>query len=347
MAPHVLFLAHGMGSYDDGWSVETGELLRELYGTYQAPCFLPPFDSAIEIRGLRYDDVFSELRLQWATNSAAVIAAVEGEHGDSKAVGHLRSFNSQAAKDDFARTHLLDVVLYRFLGAVASMVRAKVENAILEALAALPPTSTHGWSILGHSLGSAVVHDTLHEMFTNPIAVGAAAPPRARLVAMIANVSRLLQSDIDAYRSATHPSADVTRGCCDFFLNAKHDWDPFCHPREFRPLDDWPDALTRSQGRYLPVAINAFAEKDIHSLEHYLRHPKVHVPLFRVLTNTGSELITDQVFRDAVTVYEMKTPFGAFEALQKKIKKVVAGESADWAAILRSFRDFLKIVDKF
>ena len=133
---------------------------------------------------------------------------------------------------------------------------------------------------------------------------------------------------------------------CRHYINAKHDWDPFPRPKEFKPLDDWPDVATRKEGRYVPITINAFQHKNIHGFSHYLSNPKVHVPLFRRLLPIEG-VISDDELSTASALYESATPLGQFEALQQSLKKFQIAEEATWAQIISAFEDCVDTVEKF
>lgn len=343
MSKQLVFLVHGMGDFAEGWANDTKEQLARLYGQYEGVAGLPPF-SDLELVEVNYNQLFEARRHQWKTEAGAVLTELQEGGLEGGALNQLADLAAAPSQEGFLATHLLDVFLYRFVAQLAEQIRNDVATQIVEAIENLPVTEVRRWSVLGHSLGTAVVHDSLHALFTDSGAVGVQRPPRANVIAMISNVSRLLQNDIDAYLSSVHPSADPDLGVCGYYLNAKHDWDPFARPKEFRPVDDWPDALTRAQERFVSVTINAFAEKNIHALNHYLENPKVHIPLFRHLTRSGSILLTDEILATTSAVYEMSTPFGQFEALQTKLKNLQLADTATWHQTLRAFRKYFEAI---
>ena len=97
--------------------------------------------------------------------------------------------------------------------------------------------------------------------------------------------------------------------------------------------------------RYQSLEINAIQDKNIHSLEHYIKNPKVHVPLFRALT--VPELINDELYKEARQRYEESTPLGSFDKLIKEINELKLGEEMSWQKIIKAFVDFKTIVDEF
>jgi hypothetical protein len=216
--------------------------------------------------------------------------------------------------------------MYRFLPQVREQVRASVRKQILDVLKAKAMNEPIRWSVIGHSLGTSVVHDTIHAMYTDKKAPLVASDTRPKVIAMIANVSRVLETDSDVYTSFTHPSLDKAAGACDYLINARHEWDLFTVPKMFRPTDDWPDLDTRHAGRYVPVTINAIANKNIHDVAHYLANPKVHVALFRALTFQSA--VSDDEAAVASRRYEEATPLSKFDSLIKKLKSIDLGEES-------------------
>lgn len=120
-----------------------------------------------------------------------------------------------------------------------------------------------------HSLGTSVAHDAPHALWTTEFAGGVRIDPadvKAAFVMMVANVSRLLQTDADVLTSAvqTGQASNPERGCLNF-LTARHALDPFTIPRMFDPME-WPDEETVNQGRYQSIRVNHFRDRNIHWL---------------------------------------------------------------------------------
>ncbi len=251
-------------------------------------------------------------------------------------------------EDEFLSTHVLDVVLYKFVPMVAEEARTIVGKRVLETLLDAPDVDRPRWSMIAHSLGTAVAHDALHALFTQGVGGRTLAGlTKADVLMMVANVSRLLEEkSVDVYKSVVHPGALPADGVCRYFINAKHDWDPIPRPREFKPLDDWPDLRTRQEQRLLHVAINAFQSKNVHSLTHYLSNPKVHIELFRRLFPFEGA-IGPQEFDRAVAQHEAATPFGQFEALQQQLKKLQIADESSWREVIATFQDFFETVRTF
>lgn len=348
MAKHLLFLVHGVGDTKPDWSQPIQELIRTLYAGYHISKLMP-FDQNFAFQEINYNAKFDARRTAWKTASASVLKALGDGGMKPGAITKLTSWSEESAKDDFLNTHALDVVMYRFLSLEAEQVRTAVQQQVLSALAAQPANEHGRWSVIAHSLGTSVMHDVLHQLFSpnrpaawGPLPAGLFKP---NVVMMLANVSRLLENtdffgkDGDVYRSVVHPGPSASVAACDYFINVRHEWDPIPKPKLFRPADDWPDAATRAEGRYINVVINAIEQPNVHDFAHYLKNPKSHVPLFRLLTVPG--LLPDDEFATACRAYEEGTPLEKFRKEAKRLEKLSLPESEqDWRNILAMLRAY-------
>lgn len=355
MAKHVVFLIHGIGDFKnrEQWHNSYKSALPELYGRYEIAQDLP-FDDLFELKPLFYNDELDGLRQRWADAAAQVLPLMKPGSGGAGALQQLTEWAGSASKDDFARTHALDVLFYRFFPNVAAAVRASVHKQLVAGI-----KGAKHWSVIAHSLGTAVVHDTLVWMF-DPQAPAGRLPPegfRMEALAMIANVSRLMESSgyvdekdrklgsrWDAYRSVVQPNAKVTKGVCSRFLNVWHTWDPVPLPRQFKPAADWPDAATRTvPGAFQDIQIDEIEDIDnlaeVHDLLHYLRNPRVHIPLFRSLVRI---FISPEEERAAVEEHVAKTPLSKAKKKLDKLKQFrLSDEEGDWKRILPVIHEFL------
>jgi hypothetical protein len=177
-------------------------------------------------------------------------------------------------------------LLYRCFSDVREAVEVTVANQMFKVINAdLAKNQSARWGVVAHSLGTAVAHDALHALWTTDFGGGMRLDPsdvKADFVMMVANVSRVLETDVDVLQSLVQPgkASTTTRGCLNY-VTARHALDPFTIPRMFDPRD-WPDAETVAQGRYQPIRVSHFRDKNIHGFEHYLMHPAVHIPLLRL-----------------------------------------------------------------
>lgn len=346
MAKHVIFVVHGMGDFKENWGDGVSKLIKQLYERYEIATLLP-FDEQFLVRPLFYNDRFDKLRSDWETASKAVLGKMSFA-GNLSALKKVTEWTESANKDDFLRTHILDVVLYRFVPTVADAVRARIRKQILEGI-----KDAERWSVIGHSLGSSVLHDALVWMFdpASPEAVEAE-KFRFQTVAMVANVSRVLEQTEygpiwDAYRSVVHPNVERTRGVCNRFLNVWHTWDPIPVPKKFKPLPDWPDKVTRQQPEsFRDIRIEELEAADkvtaVHDIEHYLRNPKCHIALFRSLMPMGG-VISAAEEKQARDEHTAANPISKVKKQLERLKDFrMSDEEDDWGVILSKLHEFLR-----
>ena len=115
---------------------------------------------------------------------------------------------------------------------------------------------------------------------------------QAQVVAMVANVSKLLENNADVYRETTVVPAErigqAGRVCLNY-LSFNNKLDIFTLPKPFDPHDVPAWEIARDTGRFRDVSSIRHAHQvNVHALDHYLLHPSVHIPLFRSLVGRGA-----------------------------------------------------------
>jgi hypothetical protein len=277
-----------MGKHDDDWADLPIQKLEELYNSFDRD---PPlltrktFQERIQTVPLRYDNVFRETLQEWADNNETL-----GQHADGLGADVITRLTGWLDNDDlttFAWTHAADVLLYRGSSLMRERVKVHVANQLATAIHDAIQADD-SWSVLAHSLGTSVLMDSLHALFTHefPGLPGGFNPQNAQanLVMMVANVSRVLQTTPAAYDSTVKPGVPgaADRGC-QLYLNAAHSLDPFLVPKPFDP-ERWPDQDPVPNALYKRIGLSHIHQANVHDLEHYLEHPALHIPLFRALT---------------------------------------------------------------
>jgi hypothetical protein len=341
MAKHKIFLVHGMGEHAKDWSVPVQELLRECYARYEGLKFVP-FDQNFKFVEIRYDGEFDALRRRWKQAADEVIGLIKQAGAEDTLLGTLAGWSAEPDKDEFLYTHVLDVVLYRLVTSVGEEIRSTVIDQIMRELD--PGSDVLRWSVVAHSLGTAVTHDSLLELFTRKKGLK---PEQhgLQVLMMVANVSRLLEDPelyrYDVYRSIVRPSSDPADGICRHYLNARHECDPIPMPKMFKPAESWPDPQAHADGRYTNLPIGIIEEANVHDFEHYLRNPTVHIELFRRLT--APALIDDATAAKALAEHAAKSPIGKFKKEADALKKLsLADEEENWNLILTMLRDYME-----
>jgi hypothetical protein len=305
--PNILFVLHGMGRFTPDWAERAVEQLVGMADAYGYAWFAEhgALDQHVTIEPLAYDDVFARYLAQWGS-SAEALGAKAREFGVDLAgiLGWLEG--ADETERNFFWTHVVDVVLYRFFAIVTAEVRLRVREAIATKLEAAKRDGQLGEaSVLAHSLGTSVAHDALALLGAQPIPTPQG-PNEAWMAGnhtfanlfMVANVSRVLETEPKAYQSVVHPpGGGAGASYVDTYYNFRHQLDPFPMVRPFAPVG-W-------GARYVTMErCEQVLDFDVHSLEHYLEDPRVHVPILRAVV--GRWAVTDDEWADARNAYDAK-----------------------------------------
>ena len=329
-----LFVVHGMGEFDASWVKPVEKRLSGLYAKYPTLASVPQAQR-FTVHPIRYDDVLSDLVKKWQADSNAISKLAAGvSAGTAEAmVGWLKT-----AGTGFEWTHAADVLLYRCFSDVREAVQVTVANQMVKVINKdLKDVQDCRWAVLAHSLGTSAVHDALHALWTTQFPDGSKFSPahvKAAFVMMVANVSRLLETDVDVLTSVVQPGTGSSkeRGCLNF-LTVRHALDPFTIPRKFDPVG-WPDAVTVEQERYKSVRVQHFRDRNIHGLDHYLQHPAVHIPLMRLLANKKSVISASEENKALTEFTDLGSlPQDLVIAELKRLELMQPAQSDDWQAI--------------
>jgi|GEM_PF-1349946 len=316
MRKHVLLFVHGMGAYvteageaDHTWSRAAATALKEQYDKYQL-VRRKRFEDRFEVVHINYDTEIFKLVHRWQEESRAILAAGVPAAAPARRLVKWLDDGAQL-EDNFAWTHAACVILYRFFPLLRQRVKIHVANQIQKALAPNENGAVSAWSVIAHSLGTIVTHDVLHAMDSTTttseagISVLDTMVPSANLIAMIANVSKVLENDVDVYDSLVVPQSMVqNQSCCFSYFNCNNVLDPFVRPAPFRPGDDkttW--TLARANGAYFDIVTRNAHELNVHSLRNYLVNPAVHIPLLEQLVGVGT--ITDEEKEEAAKLEDV------------------------------------------
>ncbi|MEZ5866526.1 MAG: hypothetical protein R3D25_21550 [Geminicoccaceae bacterium] len=330
------------------------------------PLTRKPFGERIETVEILYDDIFAGLLADWAAQGRQLAAAGAGLPDGGAEFARLGDFLGRLDGNNFATTHAADVALYRGLPLVRERVKVHVARQILTALEAratpisrrLPP-----WVVVAHSLGTIVAHDALDAIWTlrlPPAAVPQGGSNRfdpsqpgakAELVMMVANVSRLLQSDPKAYVSTVMPGPPLSpvpgdpgrlRGS-EHYVNTWHRFDPVTIPGRFAPVPpDWPDSAAVRDGRFQDIEVRHIHSVQIHDFLHYMADPRLHGALFQRATSPA--LLTDRAIERRVEEFAGSgggLSDNAQIALKVDVESLDIGTDALWTFLLDLPKRFL------
>lgn len=345
MQKHVIFLVHGMGDFEAGWAGDAIALLKRAYSEYKISDFID-FDDRFVFKEIEYNHIFEERRKAWKEEAEAINGILISNGFTESAATKLLSLANGATGDSFFKTHILDVIFYRFMPQIADQVKRFVQKSILEVTEEGDFASPPIWSVVAHSLGTAVVNETLHAMFTHPVSNTLLSHTRKpEVIAMVANVSRVLWNDGSIYdRSTVFPHPDRVMGMCTYYLNFQHPLDPFPRIKSFHPpKPPWRNDMNRDNYILKKIGRTDITDWNVHGFTHYLAHPAVQAAIFRAL-----------LFKGAVKDDEIEVQMEAYRQLQIDKVEEVATELAkvktadvdteDWESISEMIALFRALV---
>jgi len=253
----------------------------------------------------------------------------------------LTKFDAGLTQDKFVYTHVLDVLLYGTdLGAY---IRAEAGRFIASVFANPEVGEVH---IIAHSLGTAVVHDSLQQLYANSSPFHLS-PQLHKLSSlwMIANVS-LLYTNISRL---TSPFDGVvkpgTGGCVIDFYNVHHRLDPFTLVKPFAPANSGTWIPTNTYTSFFhDLETEAVFTLNTHAFENYLQDPKTYLPLFFELIEPFDP--TPAEANQVITWSQQKTLQSSLAQLQQDIAqlKVTPPSLANWAELAKAVAQLAKLI---
>ena len=287
----LLFVIHGMGAgarpaNDPNWWTGVVDDLRATAKRYQRETGLvqsAPKSGQVLIVPLTYHPLFDDLRSTWSRqtpNDAGWLPLLQqlAVH-DPAARAKLPGWAVEAGS--FFWTHVLDVLLYRYVADFTIQIRELVATQIAEAWnrADLDNGTNTPVHFVAHSLGTAVLHDSIATLGADR-----GFGPTTHMITSIvtlANVSSVLENGFPAYDSVDRPitAPPPPDGMTEAYFSFRHELDPIAEiVRTFRGDNHgWPANGYRDE-----VAIDV-KDWNVHDFTHYLDNPIAHLRLFERL----------------------------------------------------------------
>ncbi len=346
MPQHLLFLVHGMGVHPTNWSVGTVNLLKEKYDGFPDLKALP-FDQRFTIVEIAYDKIFEDIRIQWKDQSAAILKVMSSNGLDDDFIKKLVDAGQAPSTDNFLWTHVLDVLLYRFVPTVCMAVRVTVADQIMQKLVSNTGGELPSWSVLAHSLGTSVAHDTLNDLYHTaipgrPNLFLSTGDTSAELVMMVANVSKVLETS-PVYSSYVRPGkTTLPDRVCRYYFSVAHRRDPFTWFKSFDPPAPWPDVA--SSGNFKALLVRHILDWNVHDLDHYLKGPQVHIPLFRYLA--GPDCISEKEEADAIKNFVDEWQAGPWAKIDEVLENVLPHQNGSWSELFSSLLKYGSLISE-
>ena len=332
----IVLLIHGMGTHLPGnITQEFKKGLTESASFLNIADFNP--DEEFDFEEFNYSEYIDEKRNEMGDEATAI---TEYLVAGPLFLQRMLSFQSQLKEDSFLYTHWLDVVLYCLFGTLRETILARCMNKILTVLKAAKdnPAAYRQVIIVGHSLGTAVLHDALTKLYLfssepdRPDHIRFANYPIDGLWT-IANVSRMTQ----LITKLENPNHSIVRdnnnahdGVAHLFYPVYNQYDPFTVFKRFAVDPQVGDLIRTNEIRNIgdnELNVNP------HDLMEYLADPEVggiFLAEFSSLTIGASQI------QKAKSAYKKTTISGPisdkYSAVKKALKELEA--QADQGASL-------------
>ena len=354
VAKHIIFLVHGMGVYqkastdnlkrvdNDAWFESTQKNIVDAYNSYP-DLKKREFGKYYKFVNINYDKYFDQLLTNTSDTVKNLSIALPGVI-PADVVGLFAK--SKEIEDNFFWTHVVDVILYKFLKGARRAIKAHVMAKILREIfgpKSKPYVRPRSWSMVAHSLGTIVAHDAISGIQGEALHSGyTKAMPPASIIAMIANVIPPLAMDSFGKPYNEYMRPEGANSIVDNYLSCSHRLDPLVQAFPFSP-NEWSHLLPGQEGgdgrfKYLPSLnhyrpdilldgsgkLSSFDELIPHSFQHYFSNPKVHLPIFFAM-DPGFMMrnkAKNKVYRD----YEKDTDTTQREAIASLLDNLVSKE---------------------
>jgi hypothetical protein len=345
IAMHHILCVHGLGKHTNDWTKSKGDgdlsfktLMKQCWEAYESNS--DAFTDVATIHSIHYDDEINKIFRSWVDEADKLVSGLVGapllQSEAAWFVDTIEKAKAHAGDNNALYTHMMDLLLFVGSPAIQDRLITYVGKQVAEFIA--KNAQGNEISIIGHSMGTAVLHKVIKAYFNEGVIGGNGIRQTAKgdfyfdSVSMVANVSYALSRDKEShYQGIAKPSSEVGKGASLKWFNINHRFDPV---GQFLPFDhrqdEWLDPVIESLGFFRDIELTRITSKSIHSINHYFRDPRVHVPFFNVVLQAD---ISQQELNDAVKQHEELSIKGGFSTLRSSFKALDARE-------LESFKEF-------
>lgn len=335
MAKPIVLLVHGMGTHKSGdITKEFVDGLKEAGENFGISDY--DISKKVELHEYNYSEEIDHIRniLARASEDVRNFGLLGSKGIKSSVVDKLLEFENNLTKDKMLYTHWLDVILY---GAThfGEPIRIDLAIKLNELFRDTHPRHIH---VICHSLGTAVVHDTLVKIYRNDTDILDHIPDlkpaefKLKSLWTVANVSRLvnlLNSVDDPNQSVVHSG---TGGCTDTFVNVRHEFDPFT----------WFKTYDRQMDSGKTIENEIIRKIDTHDFKEYITDPVVAKFLMAKL-DLDQDIITQQQLESARRKHKAISFNGNYEDLRDAIKDL---KRVDADSFIKVFEAYITLKSK-
>jgi len=328
MANPVVLLVHGMGTHKEG------DITRDFVaGVNEAAANfgLQNYDISkkIQVEEYNYSEFIDHIRemLSQASEDVRSFSLLSANGIESSVVNKLLEFENNLTKDEMLYTHWLDVILY---GAThfGEPIRVGLARKLNQLFKDTHPRDVH---IICHSLGTAVVHDTLVKIYRSDADIKDEVPDfkpgefNLKTLWTFANVSRLVYILNDIANPKDSIVHSGTGGCADRFYNIRHEFDPFT----------WFKTYDRQMTHGKTIETKIIRILNTHDFKEYVTDPHVAKSLIAKL-DFDQDLITDEQLDTAIEKHKKNSFTADYNVLRDAIKGLKATDSDSFIKVFEA-----------
>ncbi len=330
MSKPTLFLIHGMGNHTpESFKKQFNDTMYSVFKLYPS-LSSQQFSKIVNVEAIGYNHHFENYRNNHAGNKDTFSTILESLPTKTLKNTFNQIINLQGSinDDEFFNSHWLDVLIYRF-STIGTNIQIDIANKIAEAIHAHSGYSQNV-HMLSHSLGTAVLHDSLAKAYGEP---SVDVPNPLNVVDhylgslhFVANTSRVLQSFIKVKDSRVKPGPE---GCTRLYREYRHSLDPIARVKPFNPNGNggWIGDYQWRKKHYQLQPLTSITNKhgNTHSIEHYLYNPKVHLKLIK---EVAAITLPREEIEQAGMEYMSQTLKGVAEGAARAFKNISISDTA-------------------
>lgn len=364
MAKHHLLCVHGVGLHANDWVTteeqDDGLTFKDRFEACWAEYSALGATDDLELHSIHYDDAIVRILDNWDDmlrqfSMLAPRTPLMQSGADFFKELHEKALETKGKNNrkQFLRNHVMDLLLFYTIPSVTDAIITYVGRQCIDIINRERKEDKEAiFSVLGHSLGTSVVEKTLKAMFNEGIGQQNGSKDtlegdfKFQSITLIANASFTLARANDEesfYINSNFKPGGDSGAICQTLINLNHKLDPVGQFRPFRPPSQW---LHPDDGHcYIPIELSRLSSTDVHSINHYLRDPRAHIPLFNSLK--GYTAITKDVFEDAKQQFDAQTPLSHYKSMAAALEKLRIGDTSTMEDFIQSITAALELARNY
>lgn len=328
----IVLLIHGMGTHPaNNMKEEFKAGLTEAAIGFGIADYNP--EASMEIHEFNYSKTLDDIREDLARTGEDLMDLFPGGSSGAPIVQQLIQFHADLDEDKFIYTHWLDVAMYVLL--YGQYVRVELARKLNDIYGL---AGNRDVIVIAHSLGTALLHDTIDQFYKAPSQGEGHDFPHLRTgthklkaIWTFANVSRLVNvlNHGDQVKPTLVHSGEG--GCTSNLYNVYHRFDPFCLFYPFNSEDDI------AHGRHFKN--ETVRIKNTHSFREYIAYPSVAKFFIESVTHVP---VNPEKLGEYVDSHNSNTPNEYYERIETRFNEIRNGRAS-----VRTIKELFQLIEDF